>query len=150
MQYPPDMDPLIVPLCDAINDLPCTQTIFSCQGHKVTDKEYIEQFGITEHTPYVMLITYSIEVANLLIEAFCPVRQMLKRVHKDKIGDWNGDIWKVHVDFHDIEMEDEEPQPLNALCLSFNRPTWVSDKEAIEAFAHKIWRINKLRCYYDI
>lgn len=144
MQYPPDMDPLIVPLCDAINDLPCTYTIFSCQGHEVMDKEYIER------KPYVMLMTYSIEVANLLIEAFCPMRQMLKRVHEDKIGDWSDDNWRVHVDFHDIEMEDVEPQPLNALRLSFNRPTWVSDNEAIEAFAHKIWRINKLRCYYDI
>lgn len=41
MQYPNDMDREMIPICDAINELPGTRTLFCCSGHGVVDQFYI-------------------------------------------------------------------------------------------------------------
>lgn len=140
MNYPRDMDPLIIPLCDEINRLNNTRTRYSCQGH---------DDGLSR--PYVMIISRSINEVNLLLEAFVPVRQMLKPVHKDKIGDWDSDSWEVNLDYEDVEMPDLTPQPRNLLKVTFTKtPSYGSEAEKVKGFQHKIDRIRALRDYYGI
>lgn len=144
MNYPEDMDPLIIPLCDAINELPETQTKFSCQGHASS--------AAWNREAYVLIESKRINCVNLLIEAFSPVLQMLNSEHKDKIGDWDYDAWGVELDYEDNECEDSSlrcVQDRNTLRVCFRRKTLhTTDEETKQAFDHKIWRIKALRAYY--
>jgi len=141
MNYPRDMDPLIIPLCDEINRLNNTRTRYSCQGH---------DDGLSR--PYVMILSRSINEVNLLLEAFVPMRQELKPVHKDKIGDWDNDSWDVDLGYEDIEMPELlKPQDRNLLRVSFIKThSYGSEAEKLKGFQHKIDRIRALRDYYGI
>lgn len=144
MLYPNNMDPLIIPLCDAINELPETHTKFSCQGHP--GKDY-------DRESYILVESKLPRCINLLIETFSPILQMCKSKHEDKIGDWDLDVWKIELDYEDNEMEDPGQrcvQSRDTIRVCFRRKTlYTTDEELKKAFDHKIWRIKALRKYYN-
>lgn len=146
MQYPPNMDPLIIPLCDAINSLPDTHTKFSCQGHFGED---------WNRETYVLLESKLPTCINLLIEAFKPVRQVGNSKFQDKIGDWDYDDWGIELDYEDNELWDcpqqhcVQDRDMIRVCLR-RKTLYTTDEELKKSLEHKVWRINQLRNYYKI
>lgn len=143
MNYPADMDPLMIPLCDEINKLPDTWTKWSCQGHETSKSGYAM-------TAYVVVNTLDISVMNMLYEAFNPVRQCCPKPHPDKIGDFNDDNWRAEFSYLVHELQGEKDQDINVLKVCFRRGKFISDEESKKSFSHKIWRIQQLRNYYKI
>lgn len=146
MKYPKDMDPLIIPLCDAINELPETFTRFSCQGHFGED---------WNREAYVLLESRLPTCINLLIEVFKPIRQMCNSKYQDKIGDWDYDDWRIELDYEDNELWDDPQhhcvQDRDMIRVCFRRKTlYTTDEELKKSFEHKVWRISQLRKYYGI
>lgn len=64
--YPKDIDPEVVPLCDALNSIPGVETSYSCSGHGT--------FAETRRSFHVTVLCHSAEAMNHVLHLVNPRR----------------------------------------------------------------------------